>query len=235
MRSRGSAENRLLKKKTGRRLLGGRRGRTVSIAAFSFTLNLLFAFYHGVLGVVHVSLWFITMCAYYAVLGVMRFSAVLYGRKTAPASSDDTEYFVMKLTGVLLVLLSLIIAGVNYISLSRNIVRRYDEIVMITIAAYTFYKISMAMVRGVKQRRDPSPLLAVLRRIGYAEAAASVLTLQRSMLVSFGTMSDTWAHTMNMLTGAAVCLFVLILGSSMILKRRTGGEMVGNIKAQKGE
>ena len=62
---------------------------------------------------------------------------------------------------------------------------RYDSILMITIATYTFYKITMAVVRAVKQRHDPSPLLAAIRSIGYAEVAASVLTMQRSMLVSF--------------------------------------------------
>ena len=36
------------------------------------------------------------------------------------------------------------------------------------------------------------------------------------MLVSFGSMSAGNVHFMNAVTGAAVCLFVLILGLSMI-------------------
>jgi len=91
---------------------------------------------------------------------------------------------------------------------------------MITIAAYTFFKIIMAIVKAVKQHKNPSPLLAVIRNIGYAEAAASILTLQRSMLVSFGTMDNTEAHIMNILTGSAVCLYVLIIGMYLLLKRK---------------
>ena len=108
--------------------------------------------------------------------------------------------------------------GAIYISLSQNIATKYEEIVMITIAAYTFYKITMTVIKAVKHRKNPSPLLSVIHSISYAEVAASVLTLQRSMLVSFDGMSDTEIHTMNTLTGSAVCLFVLILGISLIIK-----------------
>lgn len=128
------------------------------------------------------------------------------------------EYFVMRLSGCLLVALSFVLTGVIYISLAENIATKHGTVVMITIATYTFYKIIMAIIRAVKQRKNPSPLLAVIRSIGYADVTASVLTLQRSMLASFGELTDTKAHTMNVLTGAAVCLFVLTLGLAMIIK-----------------
>ena len=89
------------------------------------------------------------------------------------------------------------------------------------VSSRRFRTILSAAVRAVRQRRDPSLLLKTIRSIGYAEAAASVLTLQRSMLVSFGSMDVGTAHLMNSATGAAVCLFVLALGISMIL--RSGG------------
>lgn len=192
-----------------------RRYRMVISAAFSFCLNLLYALYHGALGIYTQSIWFLTMFAFYIIFGAMRFSAVLCERRNS-VKTDEIEYFVMKLSGILLTVLSFVLTGVNYLSLSQKIATKYDTILMITIATYTFYKITMAVVRAVKQRRDPSPLLAVIRSIGYAEVAASVLTLQRSMLVSFDGMTEENAQLMNGLTGAAVCLFVFVLGITMI-------------------
>lgn len=212
------AADRLAKTELGRRIVGEQRFRMVLTAALGFLLNLLYALHHGVLGVIGMSVWFITMCAYYTVLGTMRLSAVLCERRGGAAASDDTEYFVMKLSGVLLVLLSLVLAAVNYISLSQNITAKYGEITMITIAAYTFYKITMAVIRAVRQRKNPSPLLAVIRTISYAEVAASVLTLQRSMLVSFGEIDSAKVRLMNALTGAGICLFVLMLGIFMTIR-----------------
>lgn len=210
----------LSRTKTGEKLVSSRRYRVILSAAVAFVFNLLYALYHCVLGVLNLSLWFIAMCAFYGILATMRFSAVLCERNQHRSPSDDTEIFVMKLSGILLVTLGVVLAAVNYISLSQNIAVKYGEITMITIAAYTFTKITMAIVRAVKQRRDPSPLLRTIRNIGYAEVSASILTLQRSMLVSFGGMDDRQARLMNSLTGAAVCLFVLMLGLSMTAKSR---------------
>lgn len=100
---------------------------------------------------------------------------------------------------------------------------------MITIATYTFYKVIVAIVKAITQRENSSPLLAVIRTIGYAEASASLLTLQRSMFVSFGSMHETNIVLMNSLTGIAVCLFILLLGIFTILKNSKKG---GNDMAQ---
>lgn len=204
----------------GNRAVNDTRYRIILSAAFSFLINLLYALYHGGLGIVNHSLWFITMCAYYTILSTMRFSAVLceYKNNSAASNDNDMEYFVMKLSGGLFALLSFVLTGVIYISLSENIAAKHESVMMITIATYTFYKITMAIIRAVKQRKNPSPLLATIRCIGYADVAVSVLTLQRSMFASFGELTDKKAHTMNILTGAAVCLFVLALGLSMIVK-----------------
>ena len=212
------AIRKIKKWKFGKQMLGEQKYRILFATAFSFILNLLYALYHGVLGLVNRSLWFLTLCAYYAVLSTLRFSAVLCGHKSKPAYTTDTERFVMKFSGVLLAVLSFVLTGVIYISLAQNIATKHGEIIMITIATYTFGKITVAIVKAVKQRKNPSLLLAVVRNIGYAEVAASILTLQRSMLVSFGTMKESMIRRMNILTGAAVCLFILVLGIAMMRK-----------------
>lgn len=158
------------------------------------------------------------MCAFYGILAAVRFSAVLCERKGRDLLSNDTEKLVMTLSGILLMVLSLVLAIVGYISLSQNIAGKHGEIIMVTIATYTFYKITMAIIRVVKQRRNPSMLLKTIQYISYAEVAASVLTLQRSMLVSFGARNERQVSLMNAVTGAAACLFVLGLGVSMIIK-----------------
>lgn len=200
------------------KVISDQHHRMVLSAASAFVLNLLYALYHCVLGILDLSLWFIAMCAFYGILATMRFSAVLCGRRDHYELFVDIEYFVMKLSGILLILLSFVLAAVIYISLSQNIAAKYGEIIMITIATYTFYKITMAIVKAVKQHKNPSPLLAVIRNISYAEVAASILTLQRSMLASFGSMEKEQMRAMNAITGAVVCLFVLTLGICMTIK-----------------
>ncbi len=208
----------ITKTKVGKKLVGSQRYRIILSASVSFVFNLLYAVYHLILGVLNHSFWFIAMCAFYWILATMRFSAILCERNRQKLPSDDTKRFVMKLSGILLVILSIVLATVNYISLLQNITVKHGEIIMITIAAYTFYKITMAIVKAVKQHKNPSLLLKAIRSIGYAEVSASILTLQRSMLVSFGSMDNSHVHFMNAITGAAVCIFILILGLTMTVK-----------------
>lgn len=204
--------------KIGRRYVREQRFRAVFSAAVGLSVNISYAFYHGALGVLNQSLWFVAMFAYYVILSVMRFSAVLCEWKRKSSIPDDTEYFVAKLCGGLLILLSFILTGVVYISLFQNVAVRHHEIVMITIATYTFCKITVTVVRAVKQRKNKVPLLVTIRTIGYAEVAASILTLQRSMLISFDPMADDKMNLMNGLTGISVCLFILLLGILTILR-----------------
>ena len=205
----------LAKTEMGKKIVGSPYHRMRFSAAVAFAFNLLYALYNGVLGIGSRSLWLTTMCAFYSILAVMRFFAVLCGRRNTSAVS---AFFVMKLSGILLTVLGFILVAVLYISLAQNIAVKHGEIIMITIAAYTFYKIIMAIVRAVRQRKNPSLLLSVIRSIGYAEAAASVFTLQRSMLVSFGEMGREQIRLMNTLCGAGVCLFVFVLGVAMFVK-----------------
>ena len=138
------------KTKTGQKIASSQRYRIILSAKVAFAFNLLYALYHCVLGILNFSLWFIAMCAFYGILATMRFSAVLCERNYHKLPTDNTELFVMKISGVLLVVLSIVLATVNYISLSQNIATKYKEIIMITIATYTFYKITMAKSKLVK-------------------------------------------------------------------------------------
>ncbi|MGN0668151.1 MAG: hypothetical protein ACI4JU_02930 [Angelakisella sp.] len=208
--------------------------RLVRSAARSLCFNLLYALYNGWLGLAGRSVWFIAMFAYYAILSTLRFSAVLCARKSPTAGG--LEYFVMKLSGALLTVLGLVLGSMVYLSTAEHIASKHDAIVMITIATYTFYKITVAILRAVKRRQYPSLLLAAIRGIGYADVAASALTLQRSMLASFGGLAEAEVLTMNVLTGTAVCLFVLALGITMMIKGTKRKENKnGEIQNSKGE
>lgn len=211
----------LIKTEVGQKIVYNQRYRTVLSAAIAFVCNLCYALYHGILGLLNLSLWFMAMCIFYGILATMRFFAVLCERrrKNKGRSLEQAEALVMRQSGILLVVLSIVLAVVIYITLSQNLATKYDEIIMITIAAYTFYKITMVTIKAVKQHKNSSLLLRAIRSISYAEVAASVLTLQRSMLASFGEMDQQQVQLMCSLTGAAACLFILLLGISLMIQQ----------------
>ena len=118
--------------------------------------------------------------------------------------------------GILLLVLNFALTGVILLTIAQDTAKRYSEVVVISIATYTFYKIIMAVANMVKVRKTRSPVLITIRNIGTADALVSMLTLQATMLASFQGKGGLDANRMNAVTGMVVCVLILALGVSMI-------------------
>ena len=195
------------KTKLGIRLKEDKRYRIVTFALCGFAINILYALYNGALGILSHSVWFLSLCAYYTILSSMRLGVIIQDRRNI-----STENFITNVCGVMLIVLSFVLSGSVYVSLANNIAVKHQEIIMITIATYTFYKVVFAIVNTVTIRKENSLLLSTIRNISCADAAVSILSLQRSMLVSFGEMERDKMYVMNALTGAGVFIIILGLG-----------------------
>jgi hypothetical protein len=180
----------------------------------SLAVNFIYGIGNCILGLLANSWWLITVGAYYTVLATTRF-AVLQIRRRAKGNYD-MELFSKRITGILLVVLSFCVMGVNILSVLKERGTSFHEIVMITIATYTFTKIIIAIVGLIKVRHSASPVLKTLRNISLADACVSVYTMQRSMLVTFPGMTASEIRIFNILTGAAVWIVVVLLGVNLI-------------------
>ena len=180
----------------------------------SLAFNAAYAFGNCIIGFLNHSWWFITVGAYYTVLAITRFSVLQVRRKTS--GNYDAELFARRITGILLVVLSFCIVGVNIMSAVKDRGTVFDVIVMITIATYTFTKITISIIGMVKAKRSASPVLKILRNISLADACVSIYTMQRSMLVSFPGMEAAEILLLNIFTGTAVWIVVLLLGINLI-------------------
>lgn len=186
--------------------------RTVKFAFLSLLFNTAFAAYHTVFGVITHSRWLFTAGIYYAILSVVRF-VVLRTKKQ--------NMFAAKFTGVMLMLLSLPLVGTVILAVVRDRGIVMHEIAMIAMAAYSFAKITLAVINLVKARKSTSVKLVPLRNISLSDACVSIFTLQRSMLVSFGKMAETDIRIFNAVLGAAVCITVWLLGLNLFINRKS--------------
>ena len=180
----------------------------------SLITNFVYAFGNCIIGFLNYSWWFITVGAYYAILTVTRYSVLQVKRKAN--GNYDIEIFAKRITGILLVILSFCIVGMNVLSALKERGNDFHEIVMISIATYTFTKITIAIIGMVKAKHTASPVLKTLRNISLADACVSVYSMQRSMLQSFPGMTANNIQLLNILTGTAVWLVILWLGINLI-------------------
>ncbi len=191
----------------------------------SLAINFAYAAGNCVVGFYAHSWWFITVGAYYIVLAATRFSVLKIKRK---ANGDHAiELFSRRITGVLLIVLSVCLVGVNILSAVKERGTAFHEIIMIAIATYTFTKITIAIIGMVRSKRVASPIIKTLRNISLADAFVSIYTMQRSMLVSFPGMESAEIQLLNILTGTAVWIIVLFLGINLI-----GGKYINMAKSK---
>jgi len=186
-------------------------------------INALYGLYTAGLGILDRSYWFIALAAYYIVLAVMRFAVI----RSMKHGDPENQRFITRFIGGMCLFLSVTLAGITYLSFSDGYGTRFHEIVMISIALYTFVKITLAIVRMAQSRKDTRPALRCLRNLALADAAVSIFALQRSMLVSFGGMGTEDIQLMNALTGTAVYLLTALLGINLI-----GGKRVTMAKSK---
>ena len=185
--------------------------RTVKIALASLLFNIAFATYHLVMGLVTRSWWLLTLGSYYLVLSVVRFVVLHLKSK---------EHFIIKFTGWMLMLLSIPLVGTVILSVLRDRGHKLHMIVMIAMAAYTFIKITLAIIKLIKARQSRSATLITLRNISLADGFVSIFALQRSMLVSFEGMTEAEIVIMNATLGSAVCVIVFLLGVNLLRNKK---------------
>ena len=185
----------------------------------SLIWNVAFAIFQLGLGFYHKSFWFYSMFAYYVMLGVMRFFLVNHTRKYK--ANEETKIEIKKsiLCGWLLIAMNLALAVIVFFMVYFNRTFYHHEITTITIAAYTFLTFTFAIINLVKYRKYKSPIYSSAKTISLIAGAVSMLTLESTMLTTFGTTeSPLFSQIMLSLTGVAVIGFAITMAIIMIVK-----------------
>ena len=205
----------LEKSAVGQSFYRDRRLRTVLFAFLNMGWNLIYGIFNGALGILYRSGWFYTMFAYYALLGLMRLYVVSLERK--PAGKKD-ERKALLLCGTGTVLLAVVLSLIVLLTIADSVHKRYHMVVMIAVAAFTFFTVIKAVVNAVQAQRHGDRLFVILRNLSCAAAVGSILSLQRSMLGTFGSGTERFTYVMDGLSGLSGFLIVAGIGISMIVQ-----------------
>ena len=193
--------------------------RTVALSIISLAINVAYAVYQGVLGIVFRSAWYGLFAGYYIVLSALRAVIIFLGtRKFAKEVSGG--YKVYLACGCMFLILSVSLATLaGYLITSGSTVHS-GEITVISMAAYAFYKIIAAAIHIVKTRKYGSFSLQALRNISFADAVVSIFALQISMVATFGGGEEMWL--LNVVVGAAVVACTAGMGIYMMIRSACG-------------
>ena len=181
----------------------------------SFIISVVFAIYNLILGIYNLSWWFVIMGIYYLILCIMKFFAG-YKRIKFPRN-EKIQLSTMRIVSIIIIPFVFVLISVIAVSLKYELMKYHTKIIMITIAAYTFYKVITSIINYFKAKKSKDISLITIRNINAIEALVSILNLQMSMLVSFEDGDVGKAKIMNIITGFIVCALITYIAIWMLV------------------
>lgn len=189
--------------------------RTLATRSASAGWDIAYALFNLALAFVYQSFWFVSMAAYYVILGALGAYALRCGAKLGEAALPA----VSRRCGYGVLALAVVVSGVVCMCIAETRNSSYHTIVMIALAAYAFYSATASIVGAVRARRGDG-FQRIIRKLDLASTIGSMLSLQFSMLGTFGDPTDSSSFAMEAASGAVAVTLLLILGRSLIVQER---------------
>lgn len=168
------------------------------------------------LGIRYASIWFITMAAYYLMLGIIRLVlAVNYRRRT-----KVKEAVCYRRTAWLLFALNIPMGAMIALMVITDYGYSYPGYVIYVSAMYSFYTLIVSIINLVKFKKSGSPILSAAKVVNFVAALMSILALQTAMIAQFSDQSDNFRKTMNAITGSGIWLCVITIAVYMLINTK---------------
>ena len=189
----------------------------------SLGVNVCYSLFHLLMGLFLRSGWMASNGGYYLVNALILGILVGYERRIAGIDDDyrrlRTGWRAYELCGGLLLLLNLCMSAMVFMMIWRGHGEDYPGLAVFAVAAYTFYKLTIAITRVILCRKSRSPIQGVARNMDLIEAMMSLFAQQTGLFAAFG--QDFEHQTlMNCLTGGTVCGLVVFGALGMLLHGR---------------
>lgn len=181
----------------------------------SLTINVCYAVFKLITGIVFSSFWWGAMAVYYILLSLMRFLLLQY-MHLHTKKDLQMEYRSFQLSGILCLILNLLLTWIIYLMIRDSRSPAYPDGIILIVAMYTFYNITVSIVEIVRYRKYKSPVLSASKAIRFAAALVSMLNLEAAMLSVYGNGMENF-KTLTVWTGAGVCATVLVMSVYMIV------------------
>ena len=220
-------EPKVLSTETGRALFGTYGASNVFWSLVSLLINIGYAVLNIVLAVLLNSLWYGLIAIFYAVLMGARMTIIFLARHIARKywiNKTELLYAELKLSigsGGLIFLMDLSMAFAVTFMITNTPPYSSGKIVAIGLAAYTFYKIILAIVNLVRSRKNGDPVVTALRNISMADACMSLVNTTITLDMTFGTGNLAIAKNLAafLAVGVTLALSVYAVVKGVILLR----------------
>lgn len=193
-------------------------------------INIGYAVLNIILAALLNSLWYGLIAIFYAVLMGARITIIFLARHIARKywmNRTELLYAELKVSigsGGLIFLMDLSMAFAVTFMITNTPPNSSGKIVAIGLAAYTFYKIILAIVNLARSRKNGDPVVTALRNISMADACMSLVNTTITLDMTFGSGNLAIAKNLAafLAVGVTLALSVYsIIKGVVVLKSKT--------------
>ena len=215
--------------------------RKIVFAIGSFVMSVGYGFINGYTWLITGSIWHGALAIYYVMLALTRGGILVHHKRKIGKDPDEISIEIKEATtcrnsGIVLLVLNSALFLVVLMMTFAGKSFRYQGTLIYAYAAYTVYKLTMAIVNLPKSKRQGDMTVEAMQAVSLTDALVSLIALQTALLAQFGT-DGTKQPLFNGITGTVVCLGVLTIGIVIIArgqKRRNQLLNVANSKTLQG-
>ena len=182
----------------------------------SLIINVIYALFKLLSGIVFKSIWFISFALYYMLLVLLRSNIAKQELKDDTKSED--EYIKYRNTGIILLFMNVILTMIILIIVNQKIMNIYPNWIAISVAVYTFYLLFVSIYNLIKYRKYKSPLISSSKVINVITSLVSLVSLEIILIPTFGSNQTEFFEIMIMATGGGISLIIIIISLYMIIK-----------------
>lgn len=204
----------------------------VSVSLYgTLIFNTAYALLQLGMGFWHGSFWFYSLSGYYLCLAVMRFFLAQYTIGNKPGENMYSELIRYRTCGIIFLVMNTALSLMIFFMVYWNRTFKHHEITTIALAVYTFAAFTRAIINIIKYRKYNSPVYSASKAISLASACVSMLTLESTMLTTFGDRSMDMITRKIFLgcTGGVISSFIVVMAVYMI---KQSNEKIEKLKRQ---
>ncbi|MGN0796720.1 MAG: hypothetical protein ACI4M5_00785 [Christensenellales bacterium] len=188
----------------------------------SFVMSVGYGFINGYTWLITGSIWHGALAIYYVMLALTRGGILVHHKRKIGKEPDELSVEIKEATtcrnsGIVLLVLNSALFLVVLMMTFAGKSFRYQGTLIYAYAAYTVYKLTMAIVNLPKSKRQGDMTVEAMQAVSLTDALVSLIALQTALLAQFSSDGTNQA-VYNGITGTIVCLGVLAVGVIIIVR-----------------
>lgn len=186
--------------------------KTLLTSFFSLIITFAFAVYNGYLGFKFDDAFAKGIAIYYVLLIWVKLATLIVEKKVGKKDDESKEKIRTKnykISSIFLFIIDFcLIAPIMLMVFKPNEVK-FGLVPAIIMAAYSVYKIVVAIINYKRSKKSQNPTVILLRDINFIEAIVSILTLQHTLIMVNGGMNESM-RTLSLITSIAFIGLIIV-------------------------